>query len=133
MTNTNTAFKDSTIVEKPIDDSRQIKLIDLKNAIPEDLFQSSLAKSLFYFFLDASIILTLFASAIYLNSWVFYPFYFFLQGTFFWALFLMVLLVLYISFPLINYLSLHFMILLRILNFPHSVLMMEALFQLFGI
>jgi hypothetical protein len=50
MTNTNTAFKDSTIVEKPIDDSRQIKLIDLKNAIPEDLFQSSLAKSLFYFF-----------------------------------------------------------------------------------
>lgn len=87
MTNTTTVFKDSTIVEKPIDDSRQIKLIDLKNAIPEDLFQSSIAKSLFYFFLDTSIIAILFASAIYLDSWAFYPFYFFLQGTFFWALF----------------------------------------------
>ncbi len=87
MLKTNTLFKDSTIVEKPIADSRQFKLADLKNSIPEDLFQSSVGKSLFYFFLDTSIIAILFGLALYLDSWAFYPIYWFLQGTFFWALF----------------------------------------------
>lgn len=87
MIKTNTIFKDSTIAEKSGAHSSQFKLSDLKNAIPEDLFQSSVAKSLFYFFFDISIIGALLGLAMYLDSWLFYPVYWFLQGTFFWALF----------------------------------------------
>ena len=87
MVKSNTALKDSTITENATTHSSQFKLSELKNAIPEDLFESSVPKSLFYFFLDIIVIAGLFGLAVYLDSWLFYPVYWFLQGTFFWALF----------------------------------------------
>lgn len=62
-------------------------LADLKNAIPAYCFEPSTSKSLFYFFLDISIIAGLYAIAYTLDSWWFYPIFWVMQGTMFWALF----------------------------------------------
>jgi omega-3 fatty acid desaturase (delta-15 desaturase) len=59
----------------------------LKDTIPAHLFESSLLKSLFYFFFDSSIIISLFSLAFWLDSYYFYPIYWILQGTFMWSLF----------------------------------------------
>ncbi len=87
MTQINILPIQPTISETHSSQSKEFKLSDLKNAIPEDLFQSSTAKSIFYFSLDSFVIIALLSLAIYLDSWLFYPVYWFLQGTFFWALF----------------------------------------------
>jgi omega-3 fatty acid desaturase (delta-15 desaturase) len=71
----------STVSELPF------TLQQLKAAIPAECFQPSLGRSLFYFFLDISIIAGLFALATYLDSWFFWPIYWLAQGTMFWALF----------------------------------------------
>lgn len=62
-------------------------LKDLKDAIPEHCFQPSAWRSLSYFFLDIGIIAGLYAIAYSLNSWLFFPLFWFAQGTMFWALF----------------------------------------------
>ncbi|HMX55728.1 MAG TPA: fatty acid desaturase [Leptospiraceae bacterium] len=59
----------------------------IRASIPNHCFQPSVWKSLFYFFFDISTIAGLASLALYLDSWYFYPVYWFLQGTMFWALF----------------------------------------------
>lgn len=60
---------------------------DVKAAIPAECFQPQLWKSLFYFFQDILIIAGLYALAYYLDSWLFFPIFWVMQGTMFWALF----------------------------------------------
>jgi len=62
-------------------------LQDLKAAIPAHCFEPSVWKSLSYFFLDISIIAGLYAIAYFLDSWLFFPIFWLMQGTMFWALF----------------------------------------------
>ena len=59
----------------------------LKAAIPPECFEPSIWKSLSYFFLDISVISILYAVAHTLNSWWFWPVFWVMQGTMFWALF----------------------------------------------
>jgi acyl-lipid omega-3 desaturase len=59
----------------------------LKAAIPSDCFSPSIARSLAYFLLDISIIAVLYAIAYRLDSWLFFPIFWLMQGTMFWALF----------------------------------------------
>lgn len=62
-------------------------LQDVKAAIPAHCFEPSVWKSLSYFFLDISIIAGLYAIAYTLDSWFFFPIFWLMQGTMFWALF----------------------------------------------
>ncbi|MBW4521815.1 MAG: fatty acid desaturase [Scytolyngbya sp. HA4215-MV1] len=62
-------------------------LQDLKAAIPADCFEPSVRRSLSYFFLDVSIIAGLYAIADRLDSWFFFPIFWIIQGSMFWALF----------------------------------------------
>ena len=62
-------------------------LQQVKAAIPAYCFEPSTWKSLSYFFLDVSIIGILYAIANYLDSWYFWPIFWLMQGTMFWALF----------------------------------------------
>ena len=62
-------------------------LQDLKAAIPAYCFEPSVGKSLAYFFLDIGMIAGLYAIAYRLDSWFFFPFFWLMQGTLFWALF----------------------------------------------
>ena len=62
-------------------------LQQLKAAIPDYCFQPSIWKSLSYFCLDIGIIAGLYAIAASLNSWLFFPMFWLMQGTMFWALF----------------------------------------------
>jgi omega-3 fatty acid desaturase (delta-15 desaturase) len=59
----------------------------LRNAIPDTCFEPSTGRSLAYFFLDIGLIAGCYAIAAYLDSWLFYPFFWLIQGTLFWALF----------------------------------------------
>lgn len=62
-------------------------LQQLKAAIPAYCFEPSVGKSLSYFFLDVGIISGLYALAHTLDSWFFWPVFWLMQGTMFWALF----------------------------------------------
>ncbi len=62
-------------------------LQDLKSAIPAYCFEPSIAKSLFYFFLDISVIGLLYGLVSFLDYWWFLPIFWVMQGTMFWALF----------------------------------------------
>jgi omega-3 fatty acid desaturase (delta-15 desaturase) len=62
-------------------------LQDLKLAIPSYCFEPSTWKSLAYFFLDITIIAGLYTIAAFFDSWLFFPFFWLMQGTMFWALF----------------------------------------------
>ena len=62
-------------------------LKDVREAIPEHCFESSVWRSLSYFFLDIGIIAGLYALAYSINSWFFFPLFWLAQGTMFWALF----------------------------------------------
>jgi acyl-lipid omega-3 desaturase len=62
-------------------------LQDLKAAIPAECFQPNVGKSLYYFFRDVLIVGLLYAVANYLDSWYFWPVFWLMQGTMFWALF----------------------------------------------
>lgn len=62
-------------------------LQQLKAAIPAYCFQPHVGKSLSYFFLDVGIITGLYAVAHSLDSWFFWPVFWLMQGTMFWALF----------------------------------------------
>jgi omega-3 fatty acid desaturase (delta-15 desaturase) len=62
-------------------------LQELKSAIPAYCFEPSTWTSLAYFFLDVVIIAALYAIAHAINSWLFWPVFWLVQGTMFWALF----------------------------------------------
>jgi acyl-lipid omega-3 desaturase len=62
-------------------------LADVRNAIPEECFQPNTWRSLAYFFLDVGLVTGLYAIAHALDSWLFWPAFWFMQGTLFWALF----------------------------------------------
>ena len=62
-------------------------LQELKSAIPAYCFEPSPWKSLSYFFLDISIIGSLYGVAFFFDSWWFLPVFWLMQGTMFWALF----------------------------------------------
>lgn len=62
-------------------------LQDIKAAIPAHCFEPSVWKSLSYFFIDISIIAGLYFIAYKLDSWLFFPIFWVMQGTMFWALF----------------------------------------------
>jgi acyl-lipid omega-3 desaturase len=62
-------------------------LQDLKAAIPAHCFEPSVGRSLSYFFLDVSLIVILYAIAYTLDSWLFFPIFWLMQGTLFWSLF----------------------------------------------
>lgn len=62
-------------------------LQDLKAAIPAECFEPNVVKSLYYFFRDVVIVAGLYALANYLDSWYFWPIFWVMQGTMFWALF----------------------------------------------
>lgn len=62
-------------------------LQDVREAIPPQCFEPSTWRSLAYFFWDIGIIAALYGIAIYLNAGWFFPIFWFLQGTMFWALF----------------------------------------------
>ena len=60
---------------------------DVKAAIPPECFTPNLGKSFFFFFRDVATIGLLYAVAYNLNSWLFFPIFWLMQGTMFWALF----------------------------------------------
>jgi acyl-lipid omega-3 desaturase len=60
---------------------------DVKNAIPKHCFESSVWRSMAYFFMDWGIVAGLVFAAATINAWWFFPIYWFAQGTMFWALF----------------------------------------------
>lgn len=62
-------------------------LQQLKAGIPAYCFEPSVGKSLSYFFLDVGIISGLYSLAHTLDSWFFWPIFWLMQGTMFWALF----------------------------------------------
>jgi omega-3 fatty acid desaturase (delta-15 desaturase) len=62
-------------------------LQELKAAIPAYCFEPSTTKSLSYLFLDVAIVAGLYAVAHVLDSWFFWPVFWLMQGTMFWALF----------------------------------------------
>ncbi|MEM7553338.1 MAG: fatty acid desaturase [Cyanobacteria bacterium P01_A01_bin.84] len=62
-------------------------LSDLKAAIPKECFQPNLGKSFFFFWRDIITIGLLYAAAYYIDSWFFFPIFWVMQGTMFWALF----------------------------------------------
>ena len=79
----------STITPKQSLDTQELPftLKTLRDAIPPHCFQPSVWKSLSYFFLDIGIISGLYAIAYTLDSWFFWPIFWLMQGTMFWALF----------------------------------------------
>ena len=62
-------------------------LQDVRKAIPAYCFQSNLWRSLSYFCLDLGAIAFLYWAAACINSAWFFPFFWLMQGTMFWALF----------------------------------------------
>ncbi len=62
-------------------------LQDVRSAIPEHCFRPSALRSLAYFFLDCGIVAGLYWAAAAINQWWLFPIFWFVQGTMFWALF----------------------------------------------
>jgi acyl-lipid omega-3 desaturase len=62
-------------------------LQDLKASIPAYCFEPSVWRSLAYFFLDVGMIAALYGVAHAIDAWWFFPCFWLLQGTLFWALF----------------------------------------------
>ena len=62
-------------------------LQEVKDAIPAECFERSTWRSLSYFFLDVGIITGLYFIADAIDSWIVWPIFWLVQGTMFWALF----------------------------------------------
>ncbi len=78
----------SNLLTSPLQRERlPFTLQDVRNAIPDHCFESNAARSLAYFFLDIGIVAFLYWLAASINSPWFFPIFWFLQGTMFWALF----------------------------------------------
>lgn len=85
---TNTVFNQTTVSGSSTTPAElPFTLQDVKAAIPSQCFEPSVWKSLSYLFLDISIIAGLYAIAYTLDSWLFFPIFWLMQGTMFWALF----------------------------------------------
>ncbi|GAB4827610.1 Omega-3 fatty acid desaturase, chloroplastic [Ancistrocladus abbreviatus] len=65
------------------------KLADIRAAIPKHCWVKDPWKSMSYVVRDVAIVFGLAAAAAYFNNWVVWPFYWFAQGTMFWALFVL--------------------------------------------
>lgn len=84
----NTVLKQTTgTVSQTQTQELPFTLQDVKAAIPAECFEPSIFKSLSYFFLDVGMIAGLYAIAYNLDSWFFFPIFWVMQGTMFWALF----------------------------------------------
>lgn len=70
-----------------MDEELPFTLATLRKAIPIHCFKPSLIRSLYYLVQDLFFIISLAWLAAYLNSWYVWPFYWYVQGTLFWALF----------------------------------------------
>lgn len=78
----------SNLITRPLArESLPFTLQDVRSAIPAHCFQPNLWRSLSYFFLDIGIIAFLYWAAASLNQAWFFPLFWLLQGTMFWALF----------------------------------------------
>jgi len=62
-------------------------LSDIKAAIPSECFVPNIGKSFLFFFRDVAIIALLYLIAFRLDSWLLFPIFWVIQGTMFWALF----------------------------------------------
>eukprot|EP01018_Ginkgo_biloba_P039741 Gb_07798 [translate_table: standard] len=62
---------------------------DVRAAIPEHCWVKSSWRSMSFVLRDVVGVVSLAAAALYFNSWVVWPFYWFAQGTMFWALFVL--------------------------------------------
>ncbi|MBD1937743.1 DUF3474 domain-containing protein [Microcoleus sp. FACHB-68] len=86
--NANTVITEATLTASSTRTAElPFTLQDLKAAIPASCFEPSIWKSLSYFFLDISIIAGLYVLAYRLDSWLFFPLFWLMQGTMFWSLF----------------------------------------------
>lgn len=65
------------------------RLVDIRNAIPKHCWVKDSFRSFSYVVRDLSLVATLIGTAIHLDSWLFYPIYWLLQGTMFWAIFVL--------------------------------------------
>jgi omega-3 fatty acid desaturase (delta-15 desaturase) len=79
----------SSLQELPHDSYSELPftLKQLRAAIPGYCFEPSAWRSLFYFFSDITIIGILYWGAAFFDSWLVYPLFWLIQGTMFWALF----------------------------------------------
>ena len=71
----------------PTRESLPFTLQDVRSAIPAHCFQSNAARSLAFFFLDMGIVALLYAVTAWINQAWFFPIFWLMQGTMFWALF----------------------------------------------
>lgn len=69
--------------------SPPFKIGDIRAAIPEHCWDRNPWRSLSYVSRDVFVILALAFAAIYLDTWFVWPFYWFAQGTMFWAIFVL--------------------------------------------
>lgn len=65
------------------------KLCEIRASIPKHCWVKNPLKSLSYVLRDIVVVVTLLAMAIFLDSWKFWPIYWILQGTMFWAIFVL--------------------------------------------
>ncbi|MBD2579054.1 fatty acid desaturase [Oscillatoria sp. FACHB-1406] len=87
MVNTNKSQTLPAVEAVELSEQLPFTLKQIKDAIPPHCFEPSVPRSLAYFFLDIGIIAGLYAIAAYLDSWYFFPIFWLMQGTMFWALF----------------------------------------------
>ncbi|CAK7331184.1 unnamed protein product [Dovyalis caffra] len=64
-------------------------IAEIRAAIPKHCWVKNPGRSLSYVLKDVLVIFALAAAAAYLNSWIFWPFYWAVQGTMFWAIFVL--------------------------------------------
>ncbi|MEM9905337.1 MAG: fatty acid desaturase [Cyanobacteria bacterium P01_D01_bin.44] len=77
----------SSLASRPNRQTLPFTLQDVRQAIPAHCFKSNLLRSLAYFFLDIGIVALLYWAAATINQAWFFPIFWVLQGTMFWALF----------------------------------------------
>ncbi|KAK4342542.1 hypothetical protein RND71_038358 [Anisodus tanguticus] len=84
-------YKSSNDIEFEFDPSAPppFRLADIRIAIPKHCWVKDPFRSLSYVFRDLALIATFIATAIYLDTWLFYPIYWAIQGTIFWAIFVL--------------------------------------------
>jgi acyl-lipid omega-3 desaturase len=87
VTDTIISSRNQQGLKSPVETTLPFTLGDLKAAIPAECFQPSVVKSMYYFFRDIAVIGLLYAVAFHFDSWLFFPIFWVMQGTMFWALF----------------------------------------------
>lgn len=66
-------------------------LVEIKRILPKHCFQPQLSKSFYYVFKDVAIIALVYAAYLRIETYTILvaPFYWYLQGTMFWAIFVL--------------------------------------------